>query len=228
MAGVTERARIAASNNADLCSAIMVANGLRTERDNLAYFCIDMPLPYYPKIVTLEPTATSELDARISGHSGIKDSFSCLDEAALGLRVAFEASWIWSCAQTQQQPTQWVRIDTPNGLLRWHTAWNGNNDLDQVIFPPQCLNDPKLFFLARISGTKIEAGCLANLSTDVIGMSNVFTTQENDEGLYSDALAAVSSVGDGLPVAGYEQGNDLECACAAGFQVVGPLRILVR
>ena len=80
----------------------------------------------------------------------------------------------------------------------------------------------------RISGTNIEAGCLANLSTDVIGMSNVFTTKESDEGLYSGALAAVSSVGGGLSVAGYEQGYDLDCACAAGFQVVGPLRILVR
>ena len=206
----------------------MAANGLRTERDNLAYCCIDMPLPFYPKIVTLEPTATSELNARISGHSGIKDSFSCLDEIALGLRVAFDASWIWSGAQSQELSTQWVRIDSPNSLLRWHIAWNGNNELDQVIFPPQCLNDPNLVFLARISGTNIEAGCLANLSTDVIGMSNVFTTKESDESLYSDALTAVSSVGEGLPVVGYEKGDDLNCACTAGFQVVGPLRILVR
>lgn len=228
MPSLREKARLAASNNADLCAAIMAANGLRTERDSLAYFCIDMPLPFYPKIVTLEPTAASELNARISGHSGIKDSFSCLDETALGLRVAFEASWIWSGVQSQKLPTQWGRIDSPNGLLRWHAAWNCNNESDQVIFPPQCLNDPNLFFLARLSGANIEAGCLANLSADVIGMSNVFTTQESDERLYSDALAAVSSVGEGLPVAGYEQGDDLNCACAAGFQVVGPLRILVR
>lgn len=223
-----DRARLAASNNADLCAAIMAANSLRTERDDLAYVCIDTPLPYYPKIVTLEPTAVSELNARVSGHSGIKDSFSRLDEATLDLRVAFEASWIWSGAQSLGMLSQWVRIENPNGLLRWHKAWNGNNELDHVIFPPQCLNDPNLFFLARISGTNIEAGCLANLSADVIGMSNIFSTQESDSQLYSEALAAVSSVGGGLPVAGYEQGNDLDCACAAGFQVVGPLRILVR
>lgn len=137
MPSIRAKARLAASNNADLCAAIMAANGLRTERDSLAYFCIDMPLPYYPKIVTHEPTAASELDARISGHSGIKDSFSCLDVTALGLRVAFEASWIWSGTESQKLPNQWGRIDSPNGLLQWHTAWNGNNELDQMIFPRQ-------------------------------------------------------------------------------------------
>ncbi len=228
MPSTREKARLAAGNNADLCAAIMAANGLRTERDDLAYYCVDTPPPYYPKLVTLKPMVASELIARISGLSGIKDSFSSLDESALGLRVAFEASWIWSDAQSRELPTQWVRIDSPSGLLRWHKAWNGNNESDHVVFPSQCLNDSNLFFLARISGTNIEAGCLANLSTDVIGMSNVFSTQASDRSIYSEALAAVSSVGGGLPVAGYEQGDDLTCACAAGFQVVGPLRILVR
>lgn len=222
------KAQLAANNNADLCAAIMAANGVRTERDDIAFLCIDDPLPYYPKLVTLDPLATSKLNVRAKGISVIKDSFSSLDADALGLKVAFDASWIWSGAQSRELPTHWVRMDSPIGLLRWHKAWNNNNEMDNVIFTPQCLNDPNLFFLARISGTNIEAGCLANLSTDVVGMSNVFSTQANDSRLFSEALAAVSSVGGGLPVAGYEQGDDLDCACAAGFEVVGPLRILVR
>jgi hypothetical protein len=165
---------------------------------------------------------------RAKGIGVIKDSFLSLDADALGLKVAFDASWIWSGAQSQKLPNHWIRMDSPNGLLRWHKAWNNHNELDNLIFPPHCLNDPNLFFLARISGTNIEAGCLANLSTDVVGISNVFSTQANDSRLFSEAIAAVSSVGGGLPVAGYEQGDDLDCACAAGSEVVGPLRILVR
>ena len=228
MLSTQDKATLAAHNNADLCAAIMAANGVCAERDELAYFCIDTPLPYYPKIVTLEPSASSELNDRISGHSGIKDSFSCLDKDSLGLRIAFEASWIWSDAVSREQSTKWIRIESVHDLSNWHQAWNGNDStLDQLIFPPECLNDPNLVFLARMSGVTIEAGCIANLSKDVVGMSNVFSTKSNDSLLYSEALAAVSSVGPNLPVVGYERGDDLDAACKAGFKVIGPLRILV-
>ena len=98
MRSTQDKAILAAHNNADLCGAIMAASGVSTERDELVYFCIDTPLPYYPKIVTLEPSSSSELNYRVRGHSGIKDSFSCLDRDALDLRIAFEASWIWADA----------------------------------------------------------------------------------------------------------------------------------
>ena len=229
MRSTQDKAILAAHNNADLCGAIMAASGVSTERDELVYFCIDTPLPYYPKIVTLEPSSSSELNYRVRGHSGIKDSFSCLDRDALDLRIAFEASWIWADAGLREQSTKWTWIESVHDLSNWHQAWNGNDStLDQMIFPPKCLNDPNLVFLARMSGTIVEAGCIANLSKDVVGMSNVFSTKSNDSLLYAEALAAVSSVGPHLPVVGYERGNDLDAACRAGFKVIGPLRILVR
>ena len=141
MHGTQTKAQLAANNNADLCAAIMTANGVRTERDDIAFFCIDSPLPYYPKLVTLDPTATSELSARINGISGIKDSFSLLDADSLGLKVAFDASWIWCEANQQAMPTKWVGIENAHDLTEWHQAWRGDGSLkDQVIFPPECFS----------------------------------------------------------------------------------------
>ena len=223
------KARVAAHNNANLCAAIMAANGIRTERDEIAYRCIDKPLPYYPKLVTLAPVATDELNARCKGVSGIKDSFSCLDVDALGLRVAFNASWIWCDAQQRDMPDKWVRIEHAEVLLDWHRAWRGDDAPTELeIFPFACLENPELAFFARLSSTQVEAGCVANLSNEAIGISNVFSSISNDKQLYEEALAAVGTVDNERPVVGYEHGADLDAACRAGFEPIGPLRVLIR
>ncbi len=207
----------------------MAANGVRTERDDIAFVCIDDPLPYYPKLVTLDPAATSKLNVRAKGFSVIKDSFSSLDAYALGLKVAFDASWIWCAANQQTMPTKWVRIENAHDLMEWQQAWHGDGaQKDKVIFPPECLENPNLAFFARRSGRTIEAGCITNLSESVIGLSNVFSRSPNDQSLYEEALSAAFTIGNDRPVVGYEHGADLEAASSAGFKVVGPLRVLIR
>ena len=207
----------------------MAANGLRTQRNDHAYFCVDDSLPFYLKMITLDPTATSELTARAKAISGIKDSFSCLDVDLLGLKVAFDAAWIWRETNQQSMPADWVRIKTAHDISKWHQSWMGNGSpTDKVIFPPKCLKNPNLAFFARVLGTKIEAGCIANLSSRVVGMSNVFSANPSDPSLFEQASSAVGSFGNGRPVVGYEHGADLDAATSAGFQTVGPLRVLIR
>lgn len=236
MSSTQNEARIAASNNADLCAAILNANGKRFERDKVAFLCLDDPLPYYPKMVSLDPTATAELEARIRNKhemgqivDSVKDSFSGMDADALGLMVLFEASWIWCDAERQNMPADWVRIDNAADLSDWHTAWSGDSSpADQMIFPSACLNDPNLAFLARRKGTTVEAGCVANLSENAVGLSNVFSVHPNQQRLFEEALPAVSAFGNGRPVVGYEQGDSLAAALSIGFREVGPLRVLLR
>jgi hypothetical protein len=48
MHSTQNKAQLAANNNADLCAAIMAANEVRTERDDIAFLCIDDPLPILP------------------------------------------------------------------------------------------------------------------------------------------------------------------------------------
>ncbi|MEP4194454.1 MAG: hypothetical protein ABJL99_02345 [Aliishimia sp.] len=229
MLSTQNQAQIAANNNADLCAAIMAANGLRTERNENAYICIDDPLPYYPKMITLNPIATDELNERAKGLSGVKDSFSCLDVDLVGMQVAFDATWIWSETKQQTMPAKWRRIENAHDLAKWHKAWGGDgSQTDTEIFTPECLKDPNLAFFARLSGMTMEAGCIANLSEAVVGMSNVFSAISNDQSLFGDALSAVSTVGIGRPVVGYERGADLEAATSVGFQPIGSLRLLIR
>jgi len=44
----------------------------------------------------------------------------------------------------------------------------------------------------------------------------------------TSAVRAVAALRPGLPIVGYEQGKDLAAARAAGFRVLGPLRIWAR
>jgi hypothetical protein len=49
-----------------------------------------------------------------------------------------------------------------------------------------------------------------------------------DGPLLAGAVRAVAALGPGLPIVGYERGEDLAAARAAGFRVLGPLRIWAR
>ena len=64
---------------------------------------------------------------------------------------------------------------------------------------------------------------IANTSSDCVGMSNVFG---------ADAMVAAVELsarfGAGLPVVGYERGDELQEAIGAGFESVGLLSVWTR
>lgn len=234
MREIGSEARRAAANNADLYAAILGAHGLGYERDASAFLCLDDPPPYYAKFVTLDPVDAAGQADRIralvaSGQraDAVKDSFAALDPSALGLAVLFEASWVWRDGRSDTMPAGWQGIEDARGLAAWHEAWRAGSPTEETVFPPACLDDPSLVCLARRAGSAIEAGCLANRSGDVIGLSNVFS-QAVDHAAFAEAAQAVSAVGGGRAVVGYEHGGALVAALSAGFREVGPLRVLVR
>lgn len=234
MENATDAARLAAHNNADLYAAILTAHGLPFQRDEAAFVCLDDPPPYYSHITTLDPDAAAAQTAfvhqlRAEGRvvRGVKDGFAMLDPDALGLRVLFDASWTWRAGRAEDMPPGWTRIGTTGDLALWHDAWRVGCPTDHVVFPPACLDDPALAFLARRGADGIEAGCLANLSGTVVGLSNVFVAHGVPPA-YPEAARAASAFGEGRPVVGYESGPALGHARAAGFEETGPLRVLVR
>ncbi|TQV81835.1 hypothetical protein [Denitrobaculum tricleocarpae] len=122
--------RIAAGNNADLCAAIMGAQGLRFARDRSTFHSLDAPPPYYPQVVTLQPNVSAQhlMNIRDSLEAGlqissIKDSFADLDYAALGMVVLFQASWIWHDGGYEKIPEAWRQIREPAELAAWYSAW---------------------------------------------------------------------------------------------------------
>jgi hypothetical protein len=65
-----------------------------------------------------------------------------------------------------------------------------------------------------------------NRSTGVIGLSNLFAAAPVDPAaIWSAALAAAADHFPGLPIVGYEYGDDLVPALDSGFTMLGPLRV---
>jgi hypothetical protein len=70
---------------------------------------------------------------------------------------------------------------------------------------------------------------IANRSDDgsgpVVGISNTVLLGDDPERYRAGAVAAVRDGFPGLPLVGYEHGEDLAAMSALGFQPLGPLRV---
>jgi hypothetical protein len=214
----------AAANNAGWCDAVCRAHGLQTRWDRDGWTVTRRSPDGYPDAVTLVPGADArELLRRVQGGTGasVKDSFADLDLAPEGFRVLFEASWI-RCARR-------ATIRTPG--LGWHEArtpaeleqWSAGHDLD--VFAPALLEVKDLhFFGAGGPG----AGFALLRTDDVVGISNLWAGDAPLLTVWSDAVAVASQTYPACDLVGYEQGLDLDAAVAAGFSIVGPLRVWMR
>lgn len=90
------------------------------------------------------------------------------------------------------------------------------------------LDDPDCAVLAcRRDGAQV-GGAIAYTAGGVTGISNVFKSGIADDPLWAGAVRAIARVRPGLPIVGYERGEDLAAAREAGFTVLGPLRIWAR
>ena len=231
---VDPRAILAANNNADLYAAIFASQGLVFDRLPYAFVGKDRPPPFYSNLTVLAPGHCNEivlqlraLAQKFGGVIGLKDSFCELDLGANGFDTLFGASWIWREARLQDSLNAWERIEDESGLMLWEEAWKQTGSpTEQRMFKPAMHKRPEVVFLGHWVDGEIEAGCIANISENCIGISNVFSRSPSD-GLFAQAAAAVASVAPHLSIAGYESGADLEHARMAGFVTVGDLRILV-
>ncbi|MEO0637140.1 MAG: hypothetical protein AAFY73_10870 [Pseudomonadota bacterium] len=239
-----QRSLLAALNNADLCEPVFRAHGLRHRRTEEALICLDPPPPYFPDLITLCPSdghryteAIDELHGLGKASLAIKDSFSTVDHESLGLKVLFDARWIWRTHAPATMPEGWKRVETHGEFKSWCAAWSkANPPADVPAFPGSCLDLPDLIFMSRIGSSGVEAGCLANLSMDVVGISNVFVLTHSKPPM-AEMAAAIASVAQNerhsplhwpvqRTIVGYERGDMLNGALQAGFEDVGPLRIL--
>jgi hypothetical protein len=96
------------------------------------------------------------------------------------------------------------------------------------LFPPALLADPDIAFIAVAIDQQIVAGAIANRTSDVVGLSNVFAPEGAAARFWPGCIAAAIEVFAGLPLVGYESGGELATALALGFEEVGPLRVWVR
>lgn len=224
----------AANNNADLYVAMFAAHGLRHTRKPYAFVGHDRPPPFYSNLTVLAPDQIKDVIHELTqiarefpNGMGLKDSFCQLDLTANGFKTLFEASWIWRAPVREPTPQNWHRIDTDADLKLWEDAWKATGSpTDQRMFKSTMLDLPDFHFLGHRTNGSYQAGCIANVSNGCIGLSNVFSTKTHSD-FFAQAAAAAGAINPTLPLAGYESGDTLRDVTAAGFDLIGDLRILV-
>ena len=74
----------------------------------------------------------------------------------------------------------------------------------------------------------LAGGGIANRTGSVVGVSNVFTTTMAVPDAWAGIVHALATLFPSLPQVGYERGESLESALAAGFSEIGPLWVWLR
>ncbi|RTL65079.1 MAG: hypothetical protein EKK41_20665 [Hyphomicrobiales bacterium] len=232
---------LAARNNAIWCDAICRAHELPGEFHD-GYWLTRRGTPrFYPDVVT---TAGAEAaPAQIAAitdlvHSNrqrdwfVKDSFNCLRLETLGFRPLLDAEWIVASSagpDTASQPAQPPAVVRDEAALRaWELSWaraGGATAPDALprVFKPALLADADIRFVS-IQGERADSGGgILNRGAGVVGVSNVFGTRLDR--VWRDLITCAGETFPGLPLIGYEHGDDLSVAKAAGFAPIGTLRI---
>ncbi|WP_353946807.1 hypothetical protein ABII15_37760 [Streptomyces sp. HUAS MG91] len=224
----------AARNNALWCAAMSRTHGVTGTFTDDAWAAPVRTPPYYPDAVTLAPGAdAAALVARIdtaAPGATVKDSFGDLDLTGAGFRVLFEARWIHrpAGAPVPRPAPAWDVVRDAETLRAWAVAWDDGNG-DAGLFGPALLDTPDIHVIAaHDTRGRVAAGAVLNRGADTVGVSNVFSRDTASGTAWPGALDAAHRLCPGLPVVGYEHGDDLTAALRHGFAALGPLRIWLK
>lgn len=231
-------------NNALWCDTVCRAHGRPGEFLEALWLHRHEPLPFYPNGVTLTAEETSvQLDyirelinLGLPGAWGLKDSFYTLDLVPLGFRLLFEAQWLWRDGPKPEADlpgVRWLQIQEASELAAWEKAWRGEpaNEVTSSqppMFPPALLADENIAFIAGYRNQQLVAGVIANRTGEVVGLSNLFLPAQDQARLRAGCVATIMEIYPGLPLVGYEAGDDLVAFQALGFESLGPLRVWLR
>ena len=224
------------TNNVDLYNAVFGAHG-RAHSQSASTWSSDEPAPmFYSYVLTMCKDDTDSqlaeikrLKGTLKGQFAVKDGFSQLDLSKLGFSQLFPSTWIYAehsdINVAKEQSSTWVRVSDPAGLERWEEAWKkGGNETDQRIFAPAILSDKNVAFFGRLASNGFDAGCIANKSLEVVGISNIFQLDGAAPASQEAVGIAASAFGD-FPLVGYENGDSLDEMLKYGFKGVGELKI---
>jgi hypothetical protein len=217
-------------NNARWCDAVCRSHGYPGELTGRLWVSARHVLPFYPNAIILSPDVTAAEVTAVQDPArpfAIKDSFARLDLAPRGLTPLFDAEWIALPPPPDGDDQGWDTVATPGELARWEIAWAGDGEVSGL-FRPALLDDPDCAVLACRRDGALVGGATTYTTDGVTGILNVFKSGIADEALWGSVVRAVAALRPGLPIVGYERGKDLAAARAAGFGVLGPLRVWAR
>ena len=222
-----DRVLAAAENNARWCDVVCRAHGIATAMHSAHWAALRRPPEGYPDAVTLRPQAASEDVLRCAQDGpgcAVKDSFAALDLAPLGFDELFRASWIFrAAARAHASPEGWTVVAPGAELAEWTGAAGCSEAVGDDV-----LRDPSVRILAARGRDGLRAGAIANRTGAVVGVSNVFATSMPAGEAWSGIAGALARLFGPLPLVGYERGDALDAALAAGFEPIGSLRVWLR
>jgi hypothetical protein len=232
----------AARNNAEWCDAVCRAHGNPGEfHDDI--WLSRHPVPrFYPNAGTLAEPSPRQLAlideliaARLPSGCAVKDSFSMLDLEPRGFRILFDAEWIYLPVSRMKDigstraSARWEIVRDDLALAEWESAWSrsaGDASKDRIFLPP-LLENKDVAVVAGFRDGDIVAGAIANRSDGVVGWSNFFAPATEIFDHATASLATIARLFQGLPIVGYEHGDDLRNAHSIGFESIGPLRVWI-
>lgn len=212
-------------NNIIWCGIVCDLHGLTQTSSERVWGLLSKAPELYPDIITSSSHATSEEVNNFIGHReifSIKDSFANLNIAPYGFKVLFEAKWICHSpvADVDYVQTEWTVVSSEKDLAKWTFA----SGLQKVIKAKLLDQKDVKIFMHEVNGEL--SGFIANLSTNAVGISNVFSN--SNKIIWSDIVPIVSTYFPGIPMVGYENGDDLTSALLSGWTTIGPLRVWIK
>lgn len=178
---------------------------------------------FYPNAVSLrhdaaaidEQFATLEILAKSNppGRWAVKDSFATLDLSRRGFDLLFDANWI------RQLPLLIARTSSD---LSWQRVATSD------AFPTALFADANFAMFSGSRNGEVVAGGTLYRAEKVVGLSNVIAEPDDAVAVFRDLVALAAGLFPGLPMVGYESGNELRAAINAGFEPGDELRIWVR
>jgi hypothetical protein len=232
--GVGTRLTAAVHDNASWCEFICAAAGRPGRFDPDAWVNPVRTPSGYPDAITLCRGASAEaILARIDGSAGcsVKDSFADLELGVYGFDVLIDASWLWrpagpaGGAGRADAGREWHMVADPRELEDWASVHGGGRE----VFSPAILAAPNVHVLAaRDSERQLVAGAIASVGELVVGISNVFEGPGGDGDFAATFRSATDAIADAfpaLPIVGYLDLSSVDAARAAGYTMIGPLRV---
>ena len=222
------RVRDALANNVALYEAVFRTHGVAHAIRGDIWLALDPPPSYYSNAIALSRKITSaEVAAALEdvAEGSVKDSFACLDLHRHGYEILFSAHWIYRQARPAAGATilTWSVVDSMLELASYRQA---HGSADSIL--PGLLSDPDVTVAIGRSGKQMAAGAIFNRSGDVVGISNVFIAMEKPALGWRDLILVAAERYPARAIVGYESGDELTAAIAAGFLDIGELRIWVK
>ena len=219
------RLAAAIGNNVALYESVYRAHRLRFTRTGGLWLAQDPAPAWYSDAIAFIPHARvipiiSALEDR--PRASVKDSFANLDLTSGGFRELFAATWMYQSPPERVGPCAltWRRVETPGRMVQYRELHGSANSLVDDL-----LTDPDVSLYLGTREEEIVAGALVNQSGPDVGISNVFVRDIDPMPVWADLVSLVAEIYPGRALVGYESGEDLKPAIAAGFRAIGPLRI---